>query len=609
MIQGGVRNLEVENFTFQPSGSMLFNDTLKVGGNASNIVIKNVIVEGAHQLGMRIGGCSGVLVDGGRVQGSAGNGFLISGTSAAPTSDIVFRAAQAIQCARDGFVVPSANNRVSNLTFDRTVATGNGAVGGDDGYDIQAAPAPTPTPLSAPVARFLDAEATGNGQNGFKVSMSAQLENVYAANNTNAGVAVGPPAGSAPSTVVGEVTVLTSTIRNTASPNPRIQAGGNDSRVLGFNLRIHNTIITGSNSIMWVYSKKYAGSANPPDGSGGEIRWTRDVVARADAGPRVRYFDRAGTPRDCSSDQTLGMCDAVGDCDYDFSVAVDEILIMTGIANGLQPLSACYQGDLNGDRTVTVDEIIAAVGAANDFDVHDRTQTSLPSFQGDGRHLTTSSAGSNWGLPPSSFAPLPVCRAGCCDADAHGRPEPGGGAYDIGAYEGTGAQAKVSACLNVAPGQCITCTAMATAEGPAAPLVTLAVDSVSTCAERVVEVPIAMYGGEAAVHGVQFDLLYDASSLSPADPLMACVPGESDYRGGAHTNLVHDGRLRVIVFDSGGTVLHDGTLVTCRFEIVGSAGEKSSLAIAKPIVAGRLGRVLESAATEGYVRIGGKCGE
>jgi hypothetical protein len=55
---------------------------------------------------------------------------------------------------------------------------------------------------------------------------------------------------------------------------------------------------------------------------------------------------------------------AVGDCDGDGTVTVDELVRAVGIALAAQPLSSCAPADRDGDGTVRIDEVIAAINAA-----------------------------------------------------------------------------------------------------------------------------------------------------------------------------------------------------------------------------------------------------
>jgi hypothetical protein len=45
-------------------------------------------------------------------------------------------------------------------------------------------------------------------------------------------------------------------------------------------------------------------------------------------------------------------------------VAIDELVLGIGIANGTAAIGACAAIDENGDGLITIDEIVAAVAAA-----------------------------------------------------------------------------------------------------------------------------------------------------------------------------------------------------------------------------------------------------
>jgi len=71
------------------------------------------------------------------------------------------------------------------------------------------------------------------------------------------------------------------------------------------------------------------------------------------AGPDFMRLPGLPSPPEC-----------VGDCNYDSSVTVDEILIGVNIALGTSALSVCPQLDPDGNGQVTVDELLAAVNDA-----------------------------------------------------------------------------------------------------------------------------------------------------------------------------------------------------------------------------------------------------
>ncbi len=55
-----------------------------------------------------------------------------------------------------------------------------------------------------------------------------------------------------------------------------------------------------------------------------------------------------------------------GDCNGDGAIAIDELVLAIGIANGSTPIGGCPAIDENGDGVITIDEIVAAVrGALN----------------------------------------------------------------------------------------------------------------------------------------------------------------------------------------------------------------------------------------------------
>ena len=53
-----------------------------------------------------------------------------------------------------------------------------------------------------------------------------------------------------------------------------------------------------------------------------------------------------------------------GDCDFDDTVSIDELVTLVRIALGAAPLSSCAAGNPNGDGEITIAELITAVGYA-----------------------------------------------------------------------------------------------------------------------------------------------------------------------------------------------------------------------------------------------------
>ncbi len=66
----------------------------------------------------------------------------------------------------------------------------------------------------------------------------------------------------------------------------------------------------------------------------------------------------AGAP--CRSTRTIH----IGDCNFDDSVTVDELVASMNIALGDGSADACVRADVNGDREITVDELVASVQTA-----------------------------------------------------------------------------------------------------------------------------------------------------------------------------------------------------------------------------------------------------
>jgi len=70
------------------------------------------------------------------------------------------------------------------------------------------------------------------------------------------------------------------------------------------------------------------------------------------------------TPSETPAVTPTGPAAAVGDCDGDGTVTVDELVRAVGIALDAQPLSSCASADRDSDGTVRIDELIAATNAA-----------------------------------------------------------------------------------------------------------------------------------------------------------------------------------------------------------------------------------------------------
>jgi len=568
-----------------------------------------VSVDGAHDSGMKIWFSQDVLVEGGYVRGTTGDGYQIQGSADQPTSNVTFRNVQSVQNGKDGFVVPAANSEITHLIFDRTRSSGNGTVSNGDGYDVRgSANVPSPTPI----IHFLDAEGSSNHLTGFKVWSSARFENVYAANNTGAGLAMGRRSGVTQTAI----TVVNSTVRANGSPQVSVSSAG-------VSLEFHNSLVTGSSSEMLQYVKTYTDAVNKSGGAA--VDWRHDLVSRTGSGGTiVKYFDRTGTQRTCTSAQNnLPGCDATGDCDYDLAVTVDEITKMTNIALGNAPLSDCYQGDHDGDGSITIDELITAVSIAQTDDAHESTVTGAPTFQatptnqptpansltpapGD-RHLASGSAGANAGVSPTTFG-VPVCRAQSCDADSHARPD--STSYDIGAYEGTGSQSRDSTCLNLGVGQCVSGGALASSGVGS----DLAIGVKSLCPGHIVALPLTLSTVDV-VGGLQVDIRYDPTTFSVPSPESACRMATSGYRGQVLTSLVPEraathGVLRVIVADlvNNSARLVDGTTLMCVFKTLSAATTGTYPFMPQNlIVSSPDGRRLQATMGEGAVSISSAC--
>jgi len=67
-------------------------------------------------------------------------------------------------------------------------------------------------------------------------------------------------------------------------------------------------------------------------------------------------------PEPTSTPTEAPTCD--GDCNEDNMVAVDDLLTLVNIANGLAPASECPAGDADGDGQISIDDILIAVNNA-----------------------------------------------------------------------------------------------------------------------------------------------------------------------------------------------------------------------------------------------------
>lgn len=75
-----------------------------------------------------------------------------------------------------------------------------------------------------------------------------------------------------------------------------------------------------------------------------------------------------------SAFETTDLCDGApcraprapkaGDCDEDFRVTINELIVGVNIVLGLAPLRDCNRFDMDGDRTVTIADLVAAVASA-----------------------------------------------------------------------------------------------------------------------------------------------------------------------------------------------------------------------------------------------------
>jgi len=282
IIAGPVANLRIENFRFVEGESedgsdenrAAFNEAVTVrNGSTNNVVLRNLRIEGAHRVGVRVIGGTGadnILLEDVQVAGSTANCFSISADKRcldSPTQDCNFdagcsdfgrpvcnprtlsnltlRNTVATACGNDGYVVTSTNTDfqipgIHSLRFERATAE----MAAQDGFDLRSDFEDRP-PGSETV--MLDVQALNNGTAvanapGIKVWDSIRIENAFVSGNSGVGLNLTrlPDTSSAPDTVVATIRLLNSTIVN----NDRVQI---DARDRYADIAIFNTLARTSN--------------------------------------------------------------------------------------------------------------------------------------------------------------------------------------------------------------------------------------------------------------------------------------------------------------------------------------------------------------------------
>jgi hypothetical protein len=92
---------------------------------------------------------------------------------------------------------------------------------------------------------------------------------------------------------------------------------------------------------------------------GGRVATSTPTAPRTTAAPRITPT-RTVPPRTSPSPAVSPPAGCRGDCNGDGTVTVDELLLMTEIAFGDQPASACPNGDSDRNQLITAYEIVAA---------------------------------------------------------------------------------------------------------------------------------------------------------------------------------------------------------------------------------------------------------
>ena len=334
-------------------------------------------------------------------------------------------------------------------------------------------------------------------------------------------------------------------------------------------VQVQNVLVSSSTGSALRYSRVFV------NGEHGNVVWAKNNNLFSTTGTVVQV-DHPGGTQGCTASELDSVCDAPGDCNFDKTVAINEIIAAIDIALGTGSLSSCTQADANGDGTVTINELIMAVGVALGTLNLDRQVITVPPSFAANFHLAPGSPGRDQGaVPTGGFTGLTLCRVGQCDFDGHARPQPPGGSYDIGAAEGDAGAATDPTCTNPQdPSACAAAPSAAPAQGGAASAVTVAVGTATGCPGALVDVPVSLSGTPGPVAGVQIDLLYDPAVLSVADPNQPCVidAGSGLPADAVYTSEPATGRLRVLVFDTGALqTFGDGPVVQCRFQIASGA--------------------------------------
>jgi len=84
------------------------------------------------------------------------------------------------------------------------------------------------------------------------------------------------------------------------------------------------------------------------------------VTAYSPLGVELAFVEGAGG----AIEVTLVPLTCIGDCDGSDTVSVSELVTLTNISLGIQPVSKCRAGDLNGDDAITINEVVQAVNNA-----------------------------------------------------------------------------------------------------------------------------------------------------------------------------------------------------------------------------------------------------